>query len=91
VREDQIMPHLAATGILLAGPARTPARGNRGPGQLTGPDGTAALIDQLRAGGVLLTYDPDDRTLRTSGHDALSVIIGKDTDTRTRTRERRPA
>ncbi len=91
VREDQIMPHLAAIAILLAVPAGTPARGNRGLTQLTGPDGTAALIDQLRAGGVLLTYDPDDRTLRTSGHHALSVTIGKDTDTHTRTRERRPA
>jgi hypothetical protein len=71
LREDQIMPHLAAIAILLA----SPAGGNRGLPQLTGPDGTAALIDQLRAGGVLLTYDPADRTLRTSGHDALSVTI----------------
>jgi site-specific DNA recombinase len=78
VREDQIMPHLAAIAILLADPARKAARGNRGLAQLTGPDGTAALIDQLRAGGVLLTYDPDDRTLRTGGRDALSVAIGKD-------------
>jgi hypothetical protein len=78
VREDQILPHLAAIAILLADPARKAARENRGLAQLTGPDGTAALIDQLCAGGVLLTYDPDDRTLRTSGHDALSVAIGKD-------------
>jgi site-specific DNA recombinase len=42
VREDQIVPHLAA-------------------------------ID-----GVVLTYDPQDRTLRAGGHDALSVAIGKD-------------
>jgi site-specific DNA recombinase len=91
VREDQIVPHLAAIAILLAGPCGTPARGNRGLTQVTGPDGTAALIDQLRAGGVLLTYDPDDRTLRTGDHDMLSVTIGKDTDTHTRTRERRPA
>ena len=91
VREDQIVPHLAAIAILLAGPAGTPARGNRGLAQLTGPDGTAALIDQLRAGGVLLTYDPDDRTLRTGDHDMLSVTTGKDIDTHTRTRERRSA
>jgi hypothetical protein len=78
------VPHLAAIGILLAGPTGTPARGNRGLAQLTGPDGTAALIDQLRVGGVLLTYDPDDRTLRTSGHGALSVTIGRD-------RQRAPA
>jgi hypothetical protein len=58
---------------------------------VTGPDGTAALIDQLRAGGVLLTYDPDDRTLHTGDHDMLSVTIGKNNDTHARTRERRPA
>jgi hypothetical protein len=49
------------------------------------------LIDQLRAGGVLLTYDPDDRTLHTGDHDMLSVTIGKNNDTHARTRERRPA
>jgi site-specific DNA recombinase len=78
VREDQILPHLAAIAILLADPARKPARGNRGLGQLTGPDDTAALIDQLRADGTVLTYDPDARTLRTGGQDALSMTIGKD-------------
>jgi hypothetical protein len=78
VREDQIMPHLAAIAILLAGPPGETSGGNRGLSQLTGPDGTAALIDQLRADGTVLTYDPHDRTLRASGHDALSVTIGKD-------------
>jgi hypothetical protein len=53
-------------------------RPGRVPGQLTGPDGTAALIDQLRASGTVLTYDPHDRTLRVGGRDALSVTIGKD-------------
>jgi hypothetical protein len=41
------------------------------------PDGTADLIDQLRVGGIVLTYHPDDRTLRGSDEDA-PVIIGKD-------------
>jgi hypothetical protein len=83
VREDQILPHLAAIAILLADPARKAARGNRGLAQLTGPDGTAALIDQLRADGVVLTYDPGDRTLRAG--DAPSVTIGRDaTDVRPR-------
>ena len=45
---------------------------------MTGPADTAALIDQLRADGIVLTYDPDDRTLRAGGHDAPSVTIGKD-------------
>jgi len=44
---------------------------------VTGPAGTAALVDQLRADGVVLTYDPDKRTLRAGGYDALSVAIGK--------------
>jgi len=77
VREDQILPHLAAIGILLAGSAGTPARGSRGVAQLTGPVDAGALIDQLRADSVALTYDPDDRTLRVSGQDVPSVTIGK--------------
>jgi len=78
VREDQIVPHLAAIAILLAGPAGTSARPNRGLAQVTGPANTAALIDELRARGVVLTYNPDDRTLRPGVHNALAVAIGKD-------------
>jgi site-specific DNA recombinase len=78
VREDQIVPHLAAIAILLAGPPGTPARANRSLAQVTGPASTAALIDQLRADGVVLTYDPQDRTMRAGSHDALSVTIGTD-------------
>jgi site-specific DNA recombinase len=70
VREDQILPHLAAIAILLAVSARKPHRTDCGLAQLTGPDGSAALIDQLRAGGTVLTYDPASRTLRAGGHDA---------------------
>jgi len=50
----------------------------RGLARLTGPDGTATLIDQLRADGTVLTYDPVRRTLRADGRDALSFTIGKD-------------
>jgi hypothetical protein len=78
VREDQILPHLAAIPILLAVPARKPHRPDRGLAQLTGPDGSAALTDQLRAGRTVLTYDPASRTLRADGHGAPSVVIGKD-------------
>jgi site-specific DNA recombinase len=71
VREDQILPHLAALAILLAGPAPKPARSSRGGrAQLTRPAGTAVLIDQLNANGTVLTYHPDDRTLRADGLDA---------------------
>jgi site-specific DNA recombinase len=91
VREDQILPHLAALAILLAAPDRAPARGNRSLVQVTGPAATAALIDRLRADGVVLTYDPEDRTLRAG--DAPSVAIGRDTTTThpRRNKERRTA
>ena len=63
-------------------PARRPCResgcGNHGLAQMAGPDGTATLIDQLRAGGTALIYDPVGRTLRADGHDAPSVTIGRD-------------
>jgi len=89
VREDQILPHMAALAILLAGPAGQPGRRNRGPAEATGPDATAVLIDQLRAGGIVLTYDPVGQTLRAGDHDAQSVTIG--TDHSHRNRGRRPA
>ena len=77
VREDQILPHLAALGILLTGSAWKPGPGSRGIAQVTCPASAAMLIDHLRADGVVLTYDPDHRTLRTGGHDA-PVVIGTD-------------
>ena len=78
VREDQILPYLAAIAILLTDPPETPGRRNRRPAQVTGPTSTAALIDQLHADRIVLTYDPQDRTLHAGGRDALSVTIGKD-------------
>jgi hypothetical protein len=77
VREDEVLPHLAAIGILLAGPAGTPGRGSRSLAQVTGPADAAALIDRLRADGTVLTYDPDSRTLRAD--DAPSVTADRDT------------
>ena len=41
------------------------------------PADTAALIDQLRADGTVLAYDPVGRTLRAD--DAPSVTIGRGT------------
>jgi DNA invertase Pin-like site-specific DNA recombinase len=79
VREDQILPHLAAIGILLAGSARKPGLGSRRTAQVTGPAEAAMLIDQLRAGGTVLIYDPASRTLRAGGHDAPAITIGTDT------------
>jgi hypothetical protein len=78
VRENQI---LSAPGRYRH-PARRPCResgcGNHGLAQMAGPDGTATLIDQLRADGTALIYDPVGRTLRADGHDAPSVTIGRD-------------
>ena len=92
-REDQILPHLAAIAILLAGAARKPVGGSRGLAQLTGPYDTAALIDRLRADGTALTYDPSSRTLRAGDHHAPAITIGTDaTSTRSRQdKERRTA
>ena len=78
VREDQVLPHLAALAILLTGDDSEPESGDRGLAQLTGPDGTADLIDQLRADGTVLTYDPDDRTLSAGDCGVPSVVVAKD-------------
>ena len=59
----------------LHGGCRARRGGHRG---ITAPAQTADLIDQLRATGTVLTYDPRDRTLHAGGHEALSVTIGKD-------------
>ena len=73
VREDQILPRLAAIAILLAGDAQ--ARGS-GTVQVTAAAQTAGLIDQLRASGAVLTYDPDTRTIRADGSNPVAVTTG---------------
>ncbi len=89
VREDQILPHLAAIAILPAAPAGIPGPGSGGSAQVTGPADGAVLIDRLRADGVVLTYDPDGRTLHAGGHDAPPLVIGKDATGTTRARTER--
>ena len=79
VCEDQILPHLAALAILLADPAGKPGHENRSLAQVTGRADTATLIDQLRADCVVVTYYPDETTLRAGDNDAPSVTIGKET------------
>ena len=64
VREDQILPHLAAIAILLRGSGQPPSRSGQNVAQVSSPAQAAELIDSLRTAGVILTYDPDQRTLR---------------------------
>ena len=73
IREDQILPHLAALAILLSGDDQALPDGTM---QITAPGQAAGLIDQLRTAGITLTYDPDTRTIRTS--DSAGVIVGQD-------------
>jgi hypothetical protein len=74
VREDQILPHLAAVAILLASDGRPQGVGMV---QATVPADTARLIDELRTAGVILVYDPDTKTLRTDGKSAVAITVGK--------------
>jgi hypothetical protein len=66
IREDQILPHLAAM-----------ARGS-GTVQVTAAAQAAGLIDRLRASGTVLTYDPETRTIRADGSDPVAVTAGRD-------------
>ena len=74
VREDQILPHLAAIAILLGGDSQ--ARGS-GTVQVTAAAQTAGLIDQLRASGAILTYDPVTQTIRADGSNPVAVTAGR--------------
>jgi hypothetical protein len=56
------------------GSCGTPA--DVGTGQVTTPGETADLIDQLRAGGVILTYDPDTQTIRSG--DNSTIVVNTD-------------
>ena len=75
MREDQILPHLAAAAIVLATGGQP---GGNGTVQVTAPADTADLIGWLRASGAVLTYDPDTRTIRTNGGDPVAVTAGRD-------------
>jgi hypothetical protein len=89
VREDQILPHLAAIAILLAGPPGTPARGNRSLAQVTGPAGQPPSSTSC---APMASSSP---AIRKTGPCAPAVTTRRPspsagtTDTHTRTRERR--
>jgi site-specific DNA recombinase len=72
VREDRILPHLAALAILRAGHG-VPDSARQA--SVTLPAQTADLIDQLRITGAVLTYDPGTRTIRAG--DEIAVAVGQ--------------
>ncbi len=75
IREDQILPSLPALVILLGAPGRRSRK--RGTARLPVPTGAAATISYLRAQGITLIYDPDERTLRAGADGAASVTLGR--------------
>jgi hypothetical protein len=74
VREDQILPHLAALAILHADHG-APDRARQA--NITTSAHTADLIDQLRAAGAVLTYDPDTRTIRVGDDTAIAITAAR--------------
>ena len=81
IREDTIMPRLAALAILQQGSGHLPHGRTQGGAkhdhaQITAPAQAADQIEQLRATGVSLIYDPATETLRTDVNDAVPVSVG---------------
>jgi hypothetical protein len=76
VREDQILPRLAALAILHAGTSQVARGRKQGRTQVTAPADAAGLIDQFRAAGVSLIYDSASKTLRTHTQGAAAVSVG---------------
>jgi site-specific DNA recombinase len=76
IREDTILPRLAALAILHAGGASPPANSQPSRAAITPPAQAADLIDHLRATGVSLIYDPASHVLRTGTNDAIPVSAG---------------
>jgi hypothetical protein len=72
VQEDQILPHLAALAILLAGDDSAADRAYQV--KAIAPAETADLIGQLNATGVVLTYDPDNRAFRAGDDTAIAIL-----------------
>ena len=76
VREDQILPRQAALAILHARDDHALRGRTQGSARVAAPAQAAALIDNLRAAGVTLIYDPATRALRTDSKDAIAVSLG---------------
>jgi hypothetical protein len=76
VREDQILPRLAALAILHADGSHSPRGGEQASAQVTAPAQAADLIDRLQAADVTLIYDPATRALRTGISNSPAVTVG---------------
>ena len=76
VREDKILPRLAALAILHAADQHTKQGHTQNDARVTAPVNVAELIDRLRETGVSLIYDPATNALRTSTEDSLAVTVG---------------
>jgi Recombinase zinc beta ribbon domain len=76
VREDQILPGLAALAILHADGSRFPQGGEQASAPVTAPARAADLIDRLQAADVTLIYDPATRALRTGTRYFPAVTVG---------------
>jgi site-specific DNA recombinase len=76
VREDKILPRLAALAILHTGDQHTKHGHKQSDARVIAPVDAAGLIDRLRLTGVSLIYDPAAKALRTSTADALAVTVG---------------
>lgn len=73
LREDTILPRLAALAILQQDSGHQPRSRKRVSRQITAPAQAADQIEQLRASGVSVIYDPATKTLRTDGVNAVPV------------------
>ena len=76
VREDQILPRLAALAILRADGSHSPQGGKKASAQVTAPAQAADLIDRLQAADVTLIYAPATRALRTGTRASPAVTVG---------------
>ena len=74
IREDQILSRLAALAILHAD-GHQPRSTKQGRAQITAAGQTADRIEQLRATGISLIYDPATKTLRTGSVNAVPVAV----------------
>ncbi len=75
VREDQILPRLAALAILHADSSHSPRARKQASAQVTTPAHAADPIDRLRAADVTLTYDPATRALRDCPRNTPAVTV----------------